>query len=232
MNKLIYDARATEVDSLSDNIIAFFESDGALKENAFLSKTFGEIKKLSDEITQSIKKTRAKSTLGVADDERDKKFRALAKIIDGYASSPLSEICEAGCVLKKIFDKYGLKTLGENYLSKGALIESLLLDFQKEKAVAAAEKLLGVKEAVQALRVAEDNFDDERFLYNNAVVKEKSERCATDVKKALVKLVNEKLVSYLNAVSMADEKVFKSFANLVEIEINKVNRAVKSRSVK
>lgn len=231
MNKLISFARITEVDAFSDRIIAFFEGEAALQNDAFLQKTFGSIKKLSDEITVSIKRTRTKSTLAQADARRCDKFRALAKIIEGYAANPLDELRVAGTALKKIFDKYGLKTLTESFFSKSSLIESLLLDLKKPKAEQAAAKLLGVAEAIAELRAAEDNFDDEMILYDKARVREKSEVSATEVKKNLVQLINEKLVPYLSAMTGADEKPFADFARRVEIEINKVNRAVRGRLV-
>ena len=77
MKKLNYSARTTEVDDVSDRLIAVYDAHPALAADPFLAATFGEIRTQSHGITEAIKRDRALSELDSADALRDDRVRAL-----------------------------------------------------------------------------------------------------------------------------------------------------------
>lgn len=230
MKKLNASARVTEVDDTSDQLITIYNNATALADEPFLKATFAEMKTLSVKITEAIKSDKAQSDLDKADANRDAQIHALSKIITGYASIPIENLAKSGAALKKIFDKYGLKITRESYANESSLIESMLMDLGAESVKSDVEALQGVAETIAALRGAQDAFNKARLEYDTAKANDKACANATEVKKSLLAVINDKLVTYLNAMIVADNAKYGQFAGMVEAEINRVNEAVSARS--
>ena len=95
MKKLNSHARTTEVDDVSDRLIAVYDAHPALAADPFLAATFGEIRIQSHGITEAIKRDRALSKLDSTDALHDDRVRDLRDIIHGYHA--LIEIGRASC---------------------------------------------------------------------------------------------------------------------------------------
>ena len=230
MNNLSTKARVTEIDALSDTLLRLYKAESSIANDAFLKKYFVELQKLSDAITEAIKRDHAQSNMDEKDAVRDEAVRNLGDLLDGYAVFPVPEKKTAALALKAIFDKYGRKITGESYANESSFIESLLKDLDASDAKANIAKLDGMEATVKAVRTAQDDFTAAYDAWAKAQSADAAAVNATGVKKPLVSLINDKIVPYLTA--MAGEDEYKNFAGLVEQEIDKVNGAVSGRSGK
>lgn len=228
MNKLNLKARVTEVDSCSDALVRLYQAaDEGITGDSFLKSTFAEIESLSASITTAIKQDKVKSTLEDADGVRDEVVRNLGTVLDGYAALPIASKKAAAEQLRAVFAKYGKDITNANYVSESSLIESLLEDFSAESAKQAVSVLDGVTELLLQLREAESAFKKASDDYNAASsVKVDS---ASSLKKPLVTAINDKLLPYLSAMSMANAAVYGTFVSKVEGEINRVNTIISRR---
>lgn len=222
MNKLRNSIRVTAADGLSDYFVRLYKDFGI--EDKFLAEIFGEIERLSAKITTAIMQDRVKSSLAEKDRARNEEIRKLNALLKGYAVFPSAEKRECAKRLLAVFKKYGLKITSENYSSKSSLIESILEDFSGEQEKNDAASLDGVVELIQSLRNAENDFykANDEFVRGRALKNES----AYSIKGRLVRTINEKLVPYLSAMSIADNSAYGNFAQNVERQIKKLNSAV------
>ena len=222
MNKLRNSIRVTAADGLSDYFVRLYKDFEI--EDKFLAEIFGEIERLSAKITTAIMQDRVKSSLAEKDRARNEEIRKLNALLKGYAVFPSAEKRECAKRLLAVFEKYGLKITSENYSSKSSLIESILEDFSGEQEKNDAASLDGVVELIQSLRNAENDFykANDEFVRGRALKNES----AYSIKGRLVRTINEKLVPYLSAMSIADNSAYGNFAQNVERQIKKLNSAV------
>ena len=228
MNKLTARARITEVDGFSDSIIRIFGADSKAQEDAFLKSQIAQLTVLSDAITEAILKDKAVSNLDEADSERDEAIKNLGALLSGYAVFPLEEKKAAALSLKAVYDKYTKSgILSASYVSESSMIESLLKDLSSAEAMASIEKLDGVAEMVSAIRAAQDDFT----AANDAFVKAEGSRgaSASSYKKPILSVINDKIVPYLNTMSIVGNTAVADFAKGVETEITRVNETVAKR---
>ncbi|WP_296024939.1 DUF6261 family protein [uncultured Treponema sp.] len=228
MNKLTARARITEVDGFSDSIIRIFGADSKAQEDAFLKSQIAQLTVLSDAITEAILKDKAVSNLDEADSERDEAIKNLGALLSGYAVFPLEEKKAAALSLKAVYDKYTKSgILSASYVSESSMIESLLKDLSSAEAMASIEKLDGIAEMVAAIRSAQDDFT----AANDAFVKAEGSKgaSASSYKKPILSVINDKIVPYLNTMSIVGNTAVADFAKGVETEITRVNETVAKR---
>lgn len=225
MNKVISKVRVTEVDGLSDALVRLYKADEGVSSDVFLKSVMDEIEKLSVSITTAIKQDKVLSNLEEADGVRDEAVKNLLTLLDGYSVFPVAAKKEAAQKLKTVFDKYRKSIITANYVSESSLIESLLEDFSKEEETVSL--LDGIKEILEQIRSAQDSFVKASDEYNAAsTVKTES---ASSLKKPLLSAINDKLISYITAMKMANSAVYADFATKAEGEIKRVNEIVLRR---
>ena len=228
MNKVKSTIRITEVDGLSDSIIRIFGADTKAQEDDFLKSQIAELTTLSDAITAAILQDRAVSNLDEADSRRDEAIKNLGALLSGYAVFPLEEKKAAALGLKAVYDKYAKSgILSASYVSESSMIESLLKDLSSAEAMASIEKLDGIAEMVAAIRSAQDDFT----AANDAFVKAEGSKgaSASSYKKPILSVINDKIVPYLNTMSIVGNTAVADFAKGVETEISRVNESVAKR---
>lgn len=231
MNKVINNARVTELDGLSDTFVRLYKANEAAAKDAFVAATMAEIERLSADITTAILQDKAVSRLEAADTERDKAITALGKVLAGYAALPIAAKQSAAEPLLAVYEKYSKAGITKaSYLSESSMVESMLEDFAAETLAAHIAALEGVSEAISAIRSAQDAFTSANDSYIAA--SESKGASASSFKKPLLAAINEKLVPYLNAMQIAKNENCAAFAAGVEIEIARVNDAVAKRSKK
>lgn len=229
MNKLNAKARITEVDGLSDSIIRIFGADEKAQGDDFLKSQIAELTTLSDAITAAILQDKAVSNLDEADSKRDEAIKNLGALLSGYAVFPLEEKKAAALSLKAVYEKYAKSgILSASYISESSMIESLLKDLAAAEAVSSIEKLDGVAQMVVAIRAAQDNFT----AANDAFVKAQGSKgaSASSYKKPILAVINDRLVPYLNTMSIVGNTAVADFSKGVETEITRVNESVAKRA--
>ena len=228
MKKVSSNLRVTEIATIANNLIRQYQWDPNINSDAFLKKTVDEIDELSGRLTESIQRGTTKLGLDEADAVRDEAIRDLGTLIEGYTAIPFADQKEAAYALKSIFDKYGKRIAIEPFAVESSLIESMLVDFSTPITIAAIQSLPGVAELIVKLRKAQDDFNaasDKQTA--NAADKPAS---ATELKKEMLTLLNDKLIPYLNTMMMANPDVFGTFAKQAEVEIDRANATVTKRS--
>lgn len=228
MNRLRTNARISEVDGLSDTIVRLYKADSAAAEDAFLKNVMAEMESLSDKITAAILQDKVVSSLDAADSARDEAVRNLGALLSGYCVFPVEEKKNAAASLRSIYDKYAKSGItSASYTSESSMIESLLGDFSADSAKAQIEKLDGVDALISKIRSAQDGFTKANDEYTKA--KGAKGGSASSLKKPLVSVINEKLVTYLNTMSLVGNAALAEFSKNVGTEIDKVNSAVAKR---
>ena len=227
MNKMNAKARVTEVDALSDALVRLYKADTGIAEDSFLKTVMAEVETLSAQLTTAIRQDKVLSSLEEADGVRDEAVKSLGTLLDGYAAIPIPAKKDAAEKLRTVFAKYGKSITTANYASESSLIESLLEDFSKADAQESAKVLDGVAEILEQIRTAQDAFVKASDEYT-AASSAKAES-ATSLKKPLVSAIDDRLVPYLTAMTMANGSLYGDFAAKAEKEISRVNETVLRR---
>lgn len=216
--------------SIATALVRHYQKDNKLAGDKFLKKEFSKLENLCEEITISIKRDRVKSNVKEMDLVRDESVRNLGNLLTGYISIPIAEKQAAALVLKEIFDKYGREILTESYDNKSTFIRCMLLDFADKTAQENIAKLDGMPETIAALDAAHKAFTAAEDSYADNLSAYKKGKNATELKAPIVAIINEKLAQYFGALAEEDE--YKNFAETLESEIKKINRAVNLRTKK
>lgn len=229
MLKLNCNVRATELDTVSDSLIKIYNRHQEISGDNFLRETFQHISKLSDDITQAIRRDKIKISLTGVDNERDKILLRISKLLDGFVGMSTKEQVDSAIRLKKTFDKFGMKITRENYIEESSLIEGLLIALSTDESRRDISNLQGFDLVINELRVAEDKFKDTMIKYNS-MRRIKSETVhASDIKKELLAYINKHLVVYLNSLILTNREEYFQFANEVDDMITRANKTIKLR---
>lgn len=231
MNKLKNPIRNTEIDGFSDSVVRAFKADEKAQKDAFLKTTLSELETLSAQITTAILQDKILSSLDAADGVRDEAVKTLGTVLAAYAVFPIASKKELASPLKAVYDKYAKAGItGANYTSESSMIESLLEDFSAPALAENISGLEGVPEAIAAVRSAQDDFT----TANDAYIKASTSKGATasSLNKPIVSLVNDRLVPYLNVMSLSGNENCAEFTKNVEKEIARVNDMIAKRTKK
>lgn len=125
-----------------------------------------------------------------------------------------------------------MKITGESYASESTLISSLLHDFGKEEYAAPIAALSGCGDLLEALAIAQEDFEVTRVTWEREKAKEGVIENASELKKEVVAVINENLVVYLNALQQVNPKMYAEFANTISVIIAENNETVKRRAKK
>lgn len=231
MKKLKTAVRVTELDGLSDTLVRNYKADSKVSEDSFVKSVMEELETLSAQITTAILQDKTLSKLEEADSARDDAVRALGTILSAYAVFPVAEKKVLSLPLKAIYDKYARAGItAANYTSESSMIESMLEDFASSSVATNIKGLEGVSEALEAIRSCQDAFTGANDEYMKANVNKGVS--ASSLKKPIVSLINEKLLTYLDAMVVAKNTNCTDFAKSVEAEIERVNEMISKRSTK
>lgn len=128
MNYLKTASRTTEVDAVSDQIIALYHARPELSLDPYLVATMNTMKRQSEQITEAIKRLKVLNELDDRDEVRDRCVRALGHVLNGYANMPTEFACQHAVELKRVFDNYTMAIVSENYDTGTSFIEFMLSD--------------------------------------------------------------------------------------------------------
>lgn len=231
MKKLNTSIRTTEIDELSDTLILLYQKESALQKESYLAPLFASMTTVSAQITEAIRKDKAFSDLEDADALRDTAAMKIFRILEGYAAIDEAELNEPARRLLKVVEKFTGLTR-KPYNEETSLIEALLSDLSMPENEQDINELRGLPAAITALRTAQDDFMVKRVQYNTTASEKKYEDTASQLKKPLLSLINDKLVPYLTLMKKEDADKYGHFAEAVENAISAANVKIKSRSAK
>lgn len=212
-------ARVNEINASAKILCNAFDAQPALAKDPILSPIMADIKKTYEKLTAAILQTKLVSQVDEADSARDTAIRSLAAFIDAMCVLHDEECRAAAAVLKDTFSKYGRGMALENNRTESSLIMSFLAD-TADNSVQDALDALGAygKETrlfLSDLKTAQDAFEKADAQYTASRVN-KTES-ATELKKSLLSLINDRLVPFLTSVYALEP--YAAFAHTVEAEI-------------
>lgn len=228
IEKINYQSRVTEVAATSTRLVEAYKSSG-LTTDAYLPNMFNTLEDLTNNLTAAIRRTKAESELEAKDEARDQPVRGLFFLIKANTAHPDAEIRAAALKLEKVIDKYGLKIINENFATESALVNSLLGDFAAPELQAAIVLLPGCTEILAALQTAQTAFDTARVAYEAERAREGTQANASELKKEVLALINNKVVQYLRAMEAVNDAIYGEFARTLATIIADNNIVVKKR---
>ncbi|MCY1720481.1 DUF6261 family protein [Prolixibacteraceae bacterium Z1-6] len=225
---LMIGSRNTEVDGTTTQIIQGYNGT-TLNTDSNLEKIMNPLKDKSLMFASAIKRMKVKSEQKGKDDFRDDKIIAFNFLLKSFTHHPDEQIRNAAFNLLEIFEHHGIEIKEESFTRESSLINSLLADLAKPKALADIVLVPQCAEYIAALQQAQDDFEATRLAFEAAQAEEGTLENATEMKKEVVELVNNQLVPYLNVMAQLDEPVYGAFARVVAEIITSNNEVVRKR---
>lgn len=231
IEKIILKSRTTEIHGSTRTLNSSFQQSG-LTGDTVLSDIFTRLVAKNNELGTAIDRSKTESILAEKDDVRDDAVRAVGYLVQGYMYYPDPAVRAAAGIVKKVFDKYGFSVTEESYVIESSHIVSMLGDFAAPDVLAALTQLLGLNENIAALQAAEDDFENTRAQFAEEEAGESTLASATVLKKEVVTIINDDLVSFLRYGERFQAATYGIFAATVAKLIAANNEQVKKRAKK
>jgi len=228
LEKISAQSRTTEVDTVTTQIIAAYQST-SLNSDSNLVSIVNLILPLSTSLNQSINRIKSDSKLEEEDELRDDAVRSFNYMVMGYTYNPDEGIKNAANQIMSIFNKYGLQMVNESYATETSLLNSLLADLAKPELKQHITLLPGVTESIAKIESTQNSFEASQLAYNQNKAQEGTYKNATTLKKQILQLINGKLIVYLRAMSIVNEATYGDFVRTVAQMIADNNENVKKR---
>ncbi|MFV0553611.1 MAG: DUF6261 family protein [Mangrovibacterium sp.] len=192
----------------------------------------GSLEELRTQLNEAIKRGVKESELDEKDQARDGALSAFYYLIKGFSMTENDSLSVAQQVLDKL-DHYGLtKTTQANYANESAYINSLITDLETEPLKSSLNVMIYATTSLQKLKDAQADFEQTYDEYMEAMAELGSLKSATTLKKELVKVINQDLVSYLNLMTKMDAATYGEISIKVGEIINDNNERVNRRRKK
>lgn len=230
IEKLISKSRVTEVNDVATRMSGAYHTQGIA--DPYLTSTFSSLDVTNLELSRAIRRSKAESNLETKDEVRDGCTRSLYYLINGFTHHPSVSISESAVLLLHTFDNYGISLITESYASESALISSMLLEFQKPEYAMHIANLSGCGELLQSLTLAQADFEQARIAYETEKAQDGMVANATEIKKQVVELVNNKIIVYLQAMQQANPGIYGILAATCAQVIAENNEQVRRRQQK
>ena len=224
-------ARVAEVNSVATSLIHLY-NEKTWENEIHLKSVFTGLTAESTDLTQAINRSKSESVLSELDSECDKWVDSLYYLGLGASHHPDVAIRTSTEQLNDVFGKYGLKITRESYEVENSLILALLKDLEKTELKEHIAAIPGYAEAIALLDKAQQKFKTAYVDWEQEKNKEEKIRSASEIKKSIVEIINDKIVPYLNAMSQIAPAAYADFANDVARIIETRNDLIKSRNKK
>ncbi|MBR8535953.1 hypothetical protein KDU71_10325 [Carboxylicivirga sediminis] len=227
ITKIVSDIRIAEIANLGDNLLK--ELAELTPEDAHLKAIQTEVEQNNSRLVIAINRDMAESELEELDARRDSTYRSLAYLNKGYLHHPDAPVSEAAAQVERILEKYGFDMINANYGAESAYLESLFNDMGSIEIAPALELLPGEIALLTRLKDEQSRFKVAEQRFYNAQSQDKQADSATQVKRELLKLINNKLVVYLRAMMQVNPQPYDDLCAKVALLIDKANSLVKRR---
>jgi hypothetical protein len=228
ISNLLMKSRVTEVDNSFTRINGAYQNT-TLNSDPNLMKIFGPLQEKSTLLAGAIRRLKTQSAQQPNDEVRDEKIDALYYLLLSFSHHPDEAVRNAALRLLEIFGQYGLEMKDESYATESSLVNSLVNDYANRDREADIALVPQCAEYIAALKAAQANFDGNRVAFEEARAEEGTLENASALKKAMVVLINNQLVPYLNVMAQLDEPAYGAFARTVAEIIAENNEVVKKR---
>lgn len=221
-------SKVTEVDYTVGLIIDLYESSD-WSSDRYLTELFEELKAESNEFSSAIAKVTYESQNYRLDSVRDSDFRNLYYFTFGKMHDPDPRVKEAAQKLFRVIGISDLALTEKSYSIESSLINSI---FEQVKAAPLKETVELIPEIgtlLESLKRSQRAFEKADSELRAAKVQAAQKRSATAVKKAVLPLINGKVILYMNAMAVVDEAKYGALARTATQIISDNNMRVKRR---
>lgn len=180
-------------------------------------------------MTQALNESSTGSMLAPKDEKRDASLRVIYYEVQAKTLWPEQTIQYAALSVMKVLDNYGIDTVGLSYADESANINALLEDFKKDGVAAAIQLLPGLGSLIAQLQRDQEDFETTYLQAVGQKLENKRLASATSLNRLLCKQINEGLVVYLNAMTLAQPATYKACAEVIAEIIDENNRRVRNR---
>jgi len=229
--RLSTQTRTTEASNASENIIMAYKKR-TWEEDAHMVGIFTNLETVSNRLTLAISRSKAESKLEIKDAARDENVKALNYLLLSAIHNPDAAVKAAAKNLTSVFAKYGLKMTHKSYATETALINSMLKDLSAPELQADIAAISDCSEIIRSLQATQNDFKTTYLTWEEEKAQEGLTQSATEIKKDILTIINEKIVVHLNAMQQVDRDIYGELALTVSQIISDTNEAVKKRTKK
>ena len=231
MNKIHANTRNSDMAEVGKRISTAYTETGP-QDDVGLKGLFAEINPKIKQLTIATEQMKTESNLAEKDDQRDDDFKALYYLVQGATYNPDATISKAAQKIFKYIDQYGLQTIIESYDTQSNLTESLLIDLNLDELKEPIAQVAGCAKQIAILKASNEAFRASRSTYQEELSKDKDKISATAVKRELLSLINDKLITYLKGMMIINAESYENLVNRLSEIIDQNNEVVKKRSSK
>lgn len=228
---LMSKSRTTEINDVSVLITGAYKK-ASLQSDTYLASLMLLIEEKSNMFTKAIRRIKARSNLAEKAGVRDKAYRSVFYLVNGFLHHPDPVVSGAAAKVDAVLARFGLSVTGESYATASSLIGSLLVDLADVKLQDSIAALSGCAELISALRTALNDFEFSRIAFQKEKGLQGLLPNATAIKMEMAELINGKLLVHLNAMEQINMEVYGLFAQTVAGIIATNNVVVKKRAKK
>ena len=227
--KIIPQSRNGEVADVLDSTISAYKAS-TLATDPYLVAIFAELQPKSPLMIAAIERSKAESQLEAADIFRDDKIRGLFYCVQSALYNNEADLKAAAQKVDKLLRKYGLEVIYDSYVEESTLVKSLLNDLADPSLTEDIALIPGCASAIAQLKDAQDAFSTLSDSFEKVKSVEKQQKSASQLKKEIVNLINQKLVKYLNGMQAVNDTEYGTLVNHIAQIIADNNSRVKRRS--
>lgn len=223
--------RNPEVAEVVQSVLSQFPPEFK-NEKTKIAKIVAKLEEDNNKLVVAIKRDKELSVLAPMDGDRDAKYKAAYYLNQGYTYHPNDEIREAALAFELITEKYGLELADASYNAETVLLQSFLMDTKKPEVRANIVLLPGMVELLTLLETSANDFVDTRKEYKDSISEVEQHRNATQIKRELLSLFNNKLLTFLRAMEATEEEAYLTICSNTSMYIKEANTIVKQRRTK
>lgn len=224
-------SRVSEVEFTVRMIITLFES-GDWSSDIYLTKLFAELKSESEKLVPAIAKIKHKSQNDRLDTIRDNDFRSLYYFTFGKMYDPDPKVRDAAAKVFQVINIQDLALTEKSYAIESSLINSIFEQVKAAPVRDAIELIPEISALLETLKLSQREFEKADFEFIAAKGEAALIRSATTIKKAILPIINGKVILYMNAMAVVDEERYGALARTAAQIIGDNNSNVKKRIAK
>lgn len=200
-----------------------------IADDAYYTVTVDKLTERTENLFRKINAGWLNNELKEKDELRDIDVRALFYEVEAKCMRRPNASQEKAMKVKVILNRYGMKIVGGSYTNESAQIRAMLSDLNAPELAKDIRAVLELKQLMMNLEGSQADFD----VASAELIEDKFERentkPASVIAKELKDIINQELVSYLGAMTLAQPDKFKAYTDVLNTLIEENNRKVRDR---
>ncbi len=234
ISKIIVHSRTTEINGVCTRIINAYENYNN-KRDVHLRSIIIKLKSIASTLSDVVELLNGDSLLEDKDLFRDNAIRDFYYLIQGFLYHPQKNTRNAAGIILDIFNRHGLGIFTKSYGVKTSIINAILMELSKPEFIIYEILLSGVVDAINKIKKTQSDFESSYLNIDKDKLLGFNFESASSLNKKAIKIINGRLVPYLNGMVSVDKENYEEFAKIIDkiiIDNNtKLNLEVKYSTV-